>query len=253
MENRVRGQQRNEEESEMEQVVGGQEAQCEQKVERLHRIQENIINEGVFKKWLPLVRHVVEQLVEHSRGCSSELERASVLTMTKLMCVSQEYCRSMIPLLFSLLGNRAIDSCIKNNIVVSLGDLLHRFPNEVEPFNRQLYRNLLDPCPKVRRCTLMVITHLILNDMIKLRSEFINVAMLFEDKDPEMQSLASTFFREVNKKDPKYLVNILPEAIVRFSDLSGASGLPIREETYALFARNVLENLDKERSTDLLV
>ena len=32
-------------------------------------------------------------------------------------------------ILFKILSNTGVDSCIKNNIVISLGDLLHRFPN----------------------------------------------------------------------------------------------------------------------------
>jgi condensin complex subunit 1 len=227
IEHRLRDCKQEKEESEMDQVVGGAEAEREKKIEHLHRLQEGLLRKPAFRKWLPLVRHLVQEVTEHSKGSSSELERAAALTMTKFMCISHEYCVEMMDPLFRMLASRGVDSCIKNNLVVSLGDLLHRFPNEVEPYNRQLYRNLLDECPKVRRCALMVITHLFLNDMIKLKSEFLNVALLFEDPEPDIQALAALFFKEVYKKDPKYILNTLPEALVRLSDLSPQSGLPI--------------------------
>lgn len=52
-----------------------------------------------------------------------------------------------------------------------MGDLLHRFPNIVEPYNHYLYRNLQDKDVGVRKTTLTVLTHLCLNDMIKVRSD----------------------------------------------------------------------------------
>jgi condensin complex subunit 1 len=49
-----------------------------------------------------------------------------------------------------------------------MGDLLHRHPNVIEPFNHQIYNCLKDNDASVRKTTLMVITHLILNDMLKV-------------------------------------------------------------------------------------
>ena len=50
-----------------------------------------------------------------------------------------------------------------------MGDLLHRHPNVIEPYNNQLYQCLRDDDSSVRKTTLMVITHLILNDMLKVK------------------------------------------------------------------------------------
>jgi condensin complex subunit 1 len=43
-----------------------------------------------------------------------------------------------------------------------------RFPNEVEPWTPKMYARLHDESVKVRSNTLTVLTHLILNDMIKV-------------------------------------------------------------------------------------
>ena len=54
--------------------------------------------------------------------------------------------------------------------------------------------------------------------MIKVKGDICDIAALFQDDDPEIESLVRQFFSEVNRKDPKYLFNIIPEALVRFSD-----------------------------------
>jgi condensin complex subunit 1 len=46
--------------------------------------------------------------------------------------------------------------------------LAARFPNEVEPWTPKMYARLHDESVKVRSNTLTVLTHLILNDMIKV-------------------------------------------------------------------------------------
>lgn len=47
------------------------------------------------------------------------------------MCISMEYCQAQFPNLLKILNKPKIDSVIKNNIIIAIGDLLHRFPNIV--------------------------------------------------------------------------------------------------------------------------
>jgi condensin complex subunit 1 len=133
------------------------------------------------------------------------------------MCISGDYCQSQFPNLLKILNKPKIDSVIKNNIIIAIGDLLHRFPNIVEPYSRYLYQNLHDKDTRVRKTTLTVLTHLALNDMIKVKGDICDIAMLFQDEDPEIESLVKQFFSEVNRKDPRYLFSIIPEALTRFS------------------------------------
>jgi len=64
-----------------------------------------------------------------------------------------------------------------------MGELLHCFPNVIEPFNKYLYQNLRDGDPRIRKTTLTIITHLSLNDIIKIKSGMCDVALLFQDPD----------------------------------------------------------------------
>lgn len=56
------------------------------------------------------------------------------------------------------------------NCIIALGDLAFRFPNLVEPWTEHVYARLRDESVLVRKNTVMVLTHLVLNDMMKVRS-----------------------------------------------------------------------------------
>ena len=47
------------------------------------------------------------------------------------------------------------------------------------------------------------------------------------------------FFSEVNRKDPKYLFNIIPEALSKFSEPE-SMGIAANEKTFIVFMENVL-------------
>lgn len=130
-----------------------------------------------------------------------------------------------------------------------MGDLLHRFPNIIEPYNRYLYMNLHEQDPRVRKTTLTVITHLSLNDMIKVKSDMCDIALLFQDPDPEIESLVKQFFNEMNKKDPKVLFNLIPDALSRFSNVEKLGN----ESTFKIFIENIVPLLEKDKYSESLV
>ena len=52
-----------------------------------------------------------------------------------------------------------------------------------------------DPNVNVRKTTLMVITHLILNGMLKLKSEICDVALLLQDEELRIRNFRSFYIR----------------------------------------------------------
>lgn len=59
---------------------------------------------------------------------------------------------------------------------------------------------LRDESGHVRKNTLMVLTHLILNDMVKVKGQISEMATCLEDKDSRISDLAKLFFLELSKK-----------------------------------------------------
>lgn len=47
------------------------------------------------------------------------------------MCLSPSYCEKKIQPILDLLIRPNINAVVKNNIIIAMGDLLHRFPNIV--------------------------------------------------------------------------------------------------------------------------
>ena len=52
----------------------------------------------------------------------------------------------------------------------------------------------------MRKNTLMVLTHLILNDMVKVKGQISEMATCLEDKEQRIADLAKLFFLELSKK-----------------------------------------------------
>lgn len=102
-------------------------------------------------------------------------------------------------MLFTILQT-APEPAIRSNIVIALGDLAFRFPNLIEPWTPSVYAILRDKDPRVRKNTLMVLSHLILNDMIKVKGQISEMAICIEDEEERISDLARLFFHELSQK-----------------------------------------------------
>jgi condensin complex subunit 1 len=60
---------------------------------------------------------------------------------------------------------------------------------------------LSDGVVQVKKNTLMVLTHLILNAMIKVKGQLGEMAKCLEDQDLRIQDLAKLFFKELSTKE----------------------------------------------------
>ncbi|MPC84196.1 Condensin complex subunit 1 [Portunus trituberculatus] len=69
---------------------------------------------------------------------STELQAASSLTLAKYMMVSSKVCEENLQLLFTIL-ERSNEDVVRANLVIALGDLYFRFPNELEPWTPRFY------------------------------------------------------------------------------------------------------------------
>ena len=80
------------------------------------------------------------------------------------------------------------------------------------------YKRLRDADLTVRKNTLMVLSHLILNDMLKAKAPVIDIARCLDpEEDSRISDLAKLFFHELAKKagDKNPIYNILPDIISR--------------------------------------
>ncbi|KAG7154190.1 Condensin complex subunit 1-like [Homarus americanus] len=151
-----------------------------------------------------------------SKYSDPELRTTATLALAKFMMASSDACEENLQLLFTIL-EKSEEPVIRANTIIAAGDLSFRFPSELEPWTPHLYARLRDDSPKVRQNTLTILTHLILNDMIKVKGQISDIALCINDEDPRISGLASLFFNELARKG-NALYNVLPDIISRLSD-----------------------------------
>lgn len=94
-------------------------------------------------------------------------QASASLALAKMMLVNAEVCEPRLQLLFTM-AERSQSEIVRANLIVALGDLCRRFPNLIEPWTPNLYARLRDTSAKVRTNALNTLSHLILNDMVKV-------------------------------------------------------------------------------------
>ncbi|XP_039574078.1 condensin complex subunit 1 isoform X1 [Passer montanus] len=177
----------------------------------------------------------------------SALSAAAALTLGKLCMISSEFCDSHLRLLFTMMEKSTLPD-VRSNLIIAAGDLAIRFPNLVEPWTSHLYARLRDPCPSVRQTAGLVMTHLILKDMVKVKGQVSEMATLLIDPDEAIVAVAQNFFGELaNKGNAVY--NLLPDIISHLSDPNSG----IEEESFHSIMRHLFSYITKDKQTESLV
>jgi condensin complex subunit 1 len=155
------------------------------------------------------------------------------------MCVSSQYCEENLQLLFTIL-EKTENPIIRSNIIIGLGDMTISFNSLIDQNISYLYNRLSDTDLTVKKNTLMVLTHLILNGMVKVKGQISEMAKCLEDPDPRISDLAKLFFTELSTKD-NAVYNNLPDMISNLSHPDTG----IDEEKFRSIMRFLLEFIKK--------
>ncbi|KAM4684127.1 condensin complex subunit 1 isoform 2-T2 [Amazona ochrocephala] len=175
------------------------------------------------------------------------LSAAAALALGKVCMISSEFCDSHLRLLFTLMEKSSLPG-VRSNLFIAAGDLAIRFPNLVEPWTSHLYARLRDPCPNVRMMAGLVMTHLILKDMVKVKGQVSELAALLIDPEEAIVGVAQNFFTELSNKG-NAIYNLLPDIISHLSD----PNCSIEEESFHTIMRHLLSYITKDKQTESLV
>ncbi|KAK7496786.1 hypothetical protein BaRGS_00011995 [Batillaria attramentaria] len=190
---------------------------------------------------------LVAVCTNQGRYPNPELRTAATLALAKFMTVSSEFCEQQLQLMFTIM-EKSPSEVIRANSIIAVGDLTFRFPNLIEPWTPHLYGRLRDESRLVRKYTLQVLTHLILNDMVKVKGQISELACCIVDGDDQISGLAKLFFHELAKKG-NALYNILPDAISRLSDPE----IGVEEEHFQTIMRYLFSFIQKDKLCESLV
>ncbi len=224
-------------------VAQAAEAETENKMTEI--VDKEIIGRGLIGLFTPLLIRIVAN--ESGEFSSEILMQTSTLALCKFMCISASFCEKHLPLLFTKLSNAPTkDTTLRANTVIALGDLAFRFPNEVEPYTPRLYACLRDKSTKVRRHTLMVLTHLILNDMVKVKGQVCEIALCLQDNEVRIRDMARLLFHELSKRSNNPIYNLLPDIVSQLSTTS------VPKEDFRNIMSFLLSFIKKERQNEML-
>ncbi|EFA84988.1 condensin-2 complex subunit D3 [Heterostelium album PN500] len=202
------------EEDTMLKELGSEEAEAENEEDKLQEgAEKDLVDERhIIGRYIPMIRDICLHYREYN---DRQLQSIATLTLVKLMCVQSDLCSKQLPLIFTILKESPYDN-VKCNIIIGLGDLVVRFPNLIEPYSKHIYERLRDANADVRNTTVMVLTHLILNGMLKPKSHISEMAICIEDAEPMVQQNTKLFFTNLSQKGNE-LYNYLPEVISKLT------------------------------------
>ncbi|KAF5330160.1 hypothetical protein D9611_010625 [Ephemerocybe angulata] len=229
---------------ELDQVAGNAEDEIG---DRIAAVRENELlfgSESLLAVFAPII---VQICGSPHKFKNRTLRAACHLSLCKLLCVSSMFTDKHHHLLFKILETSR-DPNIRANSVIALGDVAVSFNTIIDENSAELYRGLLDGDPRVKKTTLMVLTHLILNGMVKVKGQLGEMAKCVEDEDERIQDLAKLFFSELAGKD-NAIYNNLPDII---SHLSGGLN-PTEEEKFQSTMKYIFTFIEKERQAESIV
>lgn len=184
----------------IEEQLGVSAAEDEKEAELVVHIAEHELSAsnlcGLFAPLLHLVvtGHLLVTQQAEAEGqilgsqAADPLTESALLAIVKLMAVSSTYCEGNLQLLFTVLAKSPCPS-LRSTITIALGDLAVRFPNLTEPYTSYMYARLRDSDSGVRKSALMVLTHLILAEQIKVKGNVGEIAVCLNDRDPAISDL----------------------------------------------------------------
>ncbi|KAI9330289.1 non-SMC mitotic condensation complex subunit 1-domain-containing protein [Obelidium mucronatum] len=175
------------------------------------------------------------------------LQVMSVLALCKLMCISSKYCDENLQLLFTIL-EKSTNPIIRSNIIIGLGDMSVSFNSLIDQNISYLYNRLTDTDPTVKKNTLMVLTHLILNGMVKVKGQISEMAKCLEDGDKRISDLAKLFFTELSTKD-NAIYNNMPDIISNLSHKDTG----VNEEQFRSIMKFLFEFLKKDKQNESII
>ncbi|KAI4381539.1 hypothetical protein MLD38_007604 [Melastoma candidum] len=176
----------------------------------------------------------------------SDLQTSAMLALCRFMIIDSNFCDANLQLLFTVAENAPSD-VVRSNCVIALGDLAVRFPNLLEPWTEHMYARLKDPSLSVRKHAVLVLSHLILNDMMKVKGYINEMAARIDDEDERIASLGKLFFNELSKKGSNPIYNLLPDI------LSKLSSQRLKRESFCNIMQFLIGSIKKDKQMEALV
>lgn len=192
--------------------------------------------------------NILTEILGHPGKYRDEyIQKATCLTLIRFMSVSSKFCHENMPFLMNVM-QKSKSVQIKCNIIIGLSDFTCRFPNVIEPWTGYLYQTLLEDDVNVRLTAVKMLSHLILQEMIRVRGQISDMAVCIVDDFESIRVVTKAFFKEIANKS-NILYNVLPDIISRLSPVDAQ----LEEEKFHLIMKYIMGLIQKDRQVESLV
>ena len=232
-------------EQEMEQISSVHDVELNSRLEELSIIQNTRLLQTNLLRYFPPLIH---QCIDRSQTLHPLTLMAAYLTMGKLMCISQSSCEEFLNSFLQAISAKSFPTSLQCNLIVIFGDLIQRFPNLLEDHIGLLFLQLRDVAQEIRIKAMLIITHLVLNEMIKLREQAADILLMLVDENPTIRNLARLFLVKLKERHPHMLQNALPEALSKLSD-----NVALQNEQFESIANRVIDQAINIREQQSLI
>ena len=148
-----------------------------------------------------------------------QLQCSALYALSQFMLLSNDTCEKYLNLIITLMTNQPCPylriSCL--NI---LSDLILRYPNALQPWISYIFMVLRDSNRSVRKHAILVLSHLIHINMVRVQGYIVEIAYLIYDEDPSISELAHSFFLKIAQGNSLY--NVLPDIISHMFDVENS-------------------------------
>ncbi|PNH04576.1 Condensin complex subunit 1 [Tetrabaena socialis] len=210
---------------------------------------------GVLAAWGGLASGICREDGGRLLGAHRGLAAAALGALSKLMVVDAAFCEANCSVFFTRLTMRGsavpLPSAVRCDMLVALGDLCRRHPNVLEPWTVRVFECLRDDDEEVTLCTLRVLSHLILADMVKPKGHMAHAARCLVAASPAVRDVAARLFNSLAAKQAKGGANkvhqYLPEIISEVT-----RGEPMAEEDFEAMMKRLLGYVKAEKLAESL-
>eukprot|EP00158_Paraphelidium_tribonemae_P009686 Partr_v1_DN28930_c0_g1_i5_m25543 putative Regulatory subunit of the condensin complex, a complex required for conversion of interphase chromatin into mitotic-like condense chromosomes. The condensin complex probably introduces positive supercoils into relaxed DNA in the presence of type I topoisomerases and converts nicked DNA into positive knotted forms in the presence of type II topoisomerases (By similarity) len=229
---------------ELDQIVGSVEDDVADQIHFVRNVELLTFDTSLLTVYAPMVTHICRNNIQFKNPL---MLRMAILSLCKFMCVSERFAEDNLPLLLSIL-EKSSDISSRSNVIVGLGDLAVCFTNLIDQNISYLYSRLRDSNREVKKNALMVLTHLILNGMVKVKGQISEMAVCLEDTDERISDLATLFFTELATKE-NAIYNNLPDIISGLSQREDA----LSEISYRNIMKFLLSFIEKDKQNESII
>lgn len=105
------------------------------------------------------------------------------------------------------------------------------------------------PDIKIKRYSMIVISHLALNEMLKLKGEIVDICLLLDSTDIKLRDLVKQFLYELRNKGNNIVYNMIPKALHTLN--TEYKNLPY--ETFKTVIGELIQNIEKDKQVEGLI